>query len=107
MSRSKSSVGNGSPVRSRLLLDLVAEHLDTHDQVADELALIGVGEGAVVAELVDLADVVEEDARQQEVAVELGVEVDDPVGDREDGDDVFEQPPVVGVVVLDPRRAPS
>ena len=86
-------------------LDLVAEHLDAHDQVADELALVGVAEGAVVAQLVDLADVVEEDAGQQQVAIELGVEVDDPVGDGQQGDDVLEQPAVVGVVVLDPGRA--
>ena len=86
------------------LLDLVAEHLHAHDQVADELPLVGVGEGAVVAQLVDLADVVQEDARQQQVAVELGIEVGDPVGRRQERDDVLEQPAVVGVVVLDPRR---
>ncbi len=86
------------------LRDLVAEHLHAHDQVADELALVGVAEGAVVAELVDLADVVEEDARHQQVAVEVGVEVGDPVGDRQQRDDVLEQPGLVGVVVADAGR---
>ena len=104
MSRSSSSGGNDSPVRSLRPLDLIAEHLDAHDQVADELALVGVGEGAVVGELVDLADVVQEDAGQQQVAVDLGIEVEDPVGDVEQGDDVLEQPALVGVVVLDARR---
>ena len=55
-------------------LDLLREHLHAHDQVPDELALVGVGEGPVVGQLVDLADVVEEDAGQEQVAVDLGVE---------------------------------
>ncbi len=104
LSRSKSSAGNGSPINSAHCLTLSREHLHAHDQVPHELALIGVGERPVIRQLVDLADVVQEDAGQEQVAVDLGVEIDDPVGHVEQRHDVLDQPPLVGMVVLDPRR---
>ena len=85
-------------------LDLLAEHLHAHDQVPHELPFVGVGEGVVVRQLVDLADVVQEDARQEQVAVDFGVEVGDPVGHVQERDDVLEQPSLIRMVVLDSRR---
>ena len=41
---------------------------------------------------------------KQQVAVELGVEVGDPVGDVQQGDDVLEQSALIGMVVLDAGR---
>ena len=73
------------------LFDLVAEHLHAHHQVADKLAFVGVAVGPVVAQLGDLADVVEEDPHQEEVAVDVGVELADLVGDVHHRHDVLEQ----------------
>ena len=68
----------------------LVEHLYTDDQVADELSLVGIGEGAVVAKLADLADVVEKNAGQQQVAVELGIKGQKALRGVEQGDDVFQ-----------------
>src|ERR1044071_1316802 len=51
------------------------------DDVADELAGIGVAERAVVGELPRFGDVVEEDAGDDQIAVEAGVETANAVGD--------------------------
>ena len=88
----------------RHLPHLLVEHLDADDQVADQLALVGVGEGPVVAQLAHLADVVQEDAHQQQVAVQLGVERREAVGGVEQRDDVLQQAAEVGVVVADAGR---
>jgi hypothetical protein len=80
---------------------LLSDHLHAHDEVSDELSFVGVGESAVIRELVDLADVVEEDAGEQQVAIQLGVEFRDPAGDVQEVDDVFDQTALVCVVVLD------
>ena len=85
-------------------VDLLAEHLHAHDQVPHELPLVGVAECVVVRQLVDLADVVQEDAGQEQVTVDFGVEVGDPVGHVQERDDVLEQPSLIRVVVLDSRR---
>ena len=59
---------------------LLVQHLDADDEVADQLALVGVAENAVVAQLAHLADVVQENADQQQIAVQLGIERQHAVG---------------------------
>ena len=53
--------------------ELGLQHLQFNDHVAEKLALGGVGEGAVVGELVNLANVVQECAGEQEIAVDLRI----------------------------------
>ena len=45
----------------------------------------------------------EEDASEEQVAVEAGIEVGDAVGKRQERHNVLEKPGVIRVVVLDPR----
>jgi len=56
---------------------------------------------------VDLADVVQEDAHQEDVAVDVGINRRDAVRDLEHRDDMFEQPAEVRVVIADARRRPA
>ena len=72
--------------------------LGGHDDVAHELALIGVAERLVVGELAHLADVVQERAREQQVPVCHGVVVRHPVGEPHDREDVLREPAPPGVV---------
>ena len=83
--------------------ELLAEDADPHDEVADELALVGVSKSLLIREFVELAEVVEEDPGEQEVAVEVGVEVGDPSRDLEHRGDVLQEATPVGVVVANPR----
>src|SRR4051812_28017153 len=84
--------------------NLVAQHLDAHDQVTYKLPQIGVGEGTIIRKFVDLADIVQENAGQEKVSIDFRIEIDDAIGNVEQGDHVLEQPALIGVVVLDPRR---
>ena len=77
---------------------LVVDPLRGHDQVADQLPLVGVLGVPLAGELAHLADVVEEGAGHQQVAIDLRVLVGEPVGQLDDGDGVLEQPAGVGVV---------
>ncbi len=77
---------------------LLVDPLRGHDQVADQPSLVGVLDAALVAELADLAQVVEEGAGHEQVAVELRVLIGDPVGELDAGHGVLEQPSRVGVV---------
>ena len=104
MSRSSSSVGKRLAGQVRHLRRLLVQHLHADDEVADQLALVGVAEDAAVAQLADLADVVQEDAHQQQVAVQLGIERQQAVGRVEQGDDVLQQAAEVGVMVADAGR---
>jgi hypothetical protein len=103
LSLKSNSVGKGSPVRSGTRAALV-EHLDADVDMADELPFVGVAEDAVEAELADLADVVQENAHEQQVAVDFGIEGRQPVDPLQEGDDVFEEPAQIGVVVANAGR---
>ena len=70
-SRSTVSSGIGSPESFSASATFASSMLDGHHQVADQLAFVGVGQLALVAQLVDLAEVVQEGAHQQQVAVDL------------------------------------
>ena len=86
--------------------DLRVHDLEAQQHVAEELALIGVGEALEALELADLADVVDEHAHEQEIAVEGRVERSHAVGEPQQVDDVIEQAARVGVVVLHARGCP-
>ena len=73
-------------------LDLLIYHQDALDDVADELAGIGVRKGHVVRKLLGLAHIVKEDAGQHEVALHVGVVRQDGQGDVQHIVDVREQP---------------
>jgi len=71
------------------LLDLLVDHLTADDDVADELALLGVvvlGEGG---ELADLADVVEKGDADEEVALEEGIALAVEVAELGDAEGVL------------------
>ncbi len=72
--------------------------------MADQLALIGVGEDPLIIQFANLADVVQEDTHQQKVAVEPRVERQQALGGVHERDHVLEQPAQVGVMVADAGR---
>ena len=69
-----------------------------HDDVAEELALYGVADGAVVAELVEFADVVENGGGKQEIEVELGIMRGGKLGETAKAKDVLEEAAEISVV---------
>src|SRR6266851_2991478 len=69
-----------------------------HHDVAEELAFDGVGDGAVVAELVELADVVENCRGQQQIDVKLRIMRGDLFREAAQTDDVLDQAAKIGVV---------
>src|SRR6266568_3592742 len=69
-----------------------------HDNVAEELAFDGVADGAFVAELVELANVVKNRGGQQQINVELGIMCGDLFREPTQTDDVFEQAAKISMV---------
>jgi hypothetical protein len=61
----------------------------------------------VVAQLADLADVVQENAHEEQIAVQLRIEADEAVAGVEERGDVLEQTADVGVVVANAGRRPA
>src|SRR5208283_823219 len=78
--------------------ELGLQHLQLDDHVAEQLATVGIGERAVVGELVNLADVVEECAGEKKIAVDLGIVPAKQIAGAEQRDDVIEQAANVGVM---------
>ncbi len=78
--------------------ELGLQHFQFDDHVAEQLALGGVGEGAVVGEFVNLADVVQKCAGEQKVAIDLGIVLAHQIAGTEQRDDVIEQSADVGVM---------
>ena len=74
------------------------QHFQFDDHVAEELALGGVGERAVVGELVNLADVVQKRAGEQEIAVDLRIVLAHQIAGAKQRNDVIEQAADVGVM---------
>src|SRR6266567_124132 len=69
-----------------------------HHDVAEELAFDGVADGALVAELVELANIVKNCCGQQQINVQLGIVPGDLFREPTQTDDVFEQAAKIGVV---------
>jgi len=69
-----------------------------HDDVAEELSFDGVADGAVVAELVEFADVVEDGGGKQEIEVELGIMRGGELGEAAKTEDVLEEAAKIRVV---------
>ena len=86
------------------LADFVVDHRHGQHHVAEELAFVGVGDVAVVGELVDLGRVVQERADEQLVLIEPRVARRDDEHQLHQADDVLQQPALVGVMVLHAGR---
>src|SRR5271166_3155824 len=81
-----------------LKLELRLQHFELDNHMAKELAFRRVTEGAVVGELVNLADVVEEGSSQEKVAIDLRIVLAHQIAGTEERDDVIEQASDVSVV---------
>jgi hypothetical protein len=86
------------PLSEHQLLSLVVEHQGTFDDVADQFAPVGVVEGLVVDQFAGLAQVVQEQAEDHDIAVDLGIERADGIAELDQIERVFEQAAEVGVV---------
>ena len=74
------------------------QHLQLDDHVPQKLAARGVGERAVVGQFVNLADVVQENAGQQQISIHLRIVSGDQVAGAKERDHVIEQSADIGVV---------
>src|SRR6266403_4408260 len=74
------------------------DSFEFHHDVAEELAFDGVADGALVAKFVELADVVQNRGRQQQINVELRVVGSDLPREAAQADDVLEQAAEISVV---------
>ena len=59
---------------------LFRQHLDANDQVAYQLSFVGVSEGLAITQFPNLADVVQENSGQKQVAIQLGIERQETIG---------------------------
>src|SRR5258708_36999433 len=78
--------------------DLLMQHLQLKDHVTKKLAAGGIGERAIVGQLVDLANVMQKRAAKKKVAVDLGIVLADQVAGARKGYDVVGQAPDVGMM---------
>ena len=74
------------------------QHLELDDHVPEQLSARGVGEGPIVGQLVNLPDVVQKRAREDQIAVYLRVVAADQVARPKERHDVIEQAANVGVM---------
>lgn len=89
------------------LLDLVTEHFHAHDDVADQFAFIRVAERGIVTEFADLADVVQKNAHDQQIAVDARIDRRETVRAVHHGDDVFQEAADVGVMLAHTGGRPA
>src|SRR6266850_1428513 len=73
------------------LRELSLQHLQFDDHVTEQLAARAVGERPVVSKLVNLADIVQERARQQQIPVDLRIIPGDQVAGTKQRNHVVEQ----------------
>src|SRR5713101_4174210 len=66
--------------------------------MAEKLAGGGVADGALVAELIELADIVKDASGEQEIDIKLGIMRGDAAGHAAEGHDMFEQAAEIRVV---------
>ena len=79
---------------------LVAHHPHADGDVAQQLAFVGVGEAALVVQLVDLADIVQDHAGEQQVEIDVRVVRRGQAGQRAQREHVLDQAAEEGVVDL-------
>src|SRR5215469_17005069 len=77
--------------KSGQLGELRLQHLKFNHHVAEKLPFCGVCERAVVGEFVDLPDVMQKSATQQEIAVDFGIIPANQITRAEQGNHVIEQ----------------
>ena len=105
---SEQPLGQPYSLSEHQLLSLVMEHHGSFDDVADQFAPVGVVEGLVIDQFAGLAQVVQEQAEDHDIAVDLGVERADGIAELDQIERVFEQSTEVGVVhALGGRRTPE
>src|SRR5262245_10389974 len=80
---------------------LLVKHLHADYDMADKLSLVRVSEDTLVAEFADLSDVMEKDACQKKITIELRVNRRQAVGGLQQCDDVLEQAAQISMVVAD------
>src|SRR3989338_8182653 len=85
-------------------LDLFPDQLDLHDQVTQELSPIGVFHRPLKRKLIDLANVVEESACEQEIDVDSTVILHHLQDQLEERQGVLEETAQVGMVDCFSRR---
>src|SRR6266576_2873912 len=71
--------------------NLLVDQLDFHDQMAQELARVGVIDRSLKGKLVDFADVVQKAAYQQEIDVDAAIVLDDFEDQLEQRERMLEQ----------------
>ena len=76
----------------------VCDGFELEDDVSEELAFGGVADGAIVAELIELSNVVEDCGGKQQVEVEFGIMDGYFSCEAAEADDVFEQAAEISVV---------
>src|ERR1700691_710232 len=74
------------------------QHFQFDDHVAEQLAPRGVGERAVISEFVNLADVMQEGASEQEIAVNLGIILAHKIARTEERHHMIEQSADISVM---------
>ena len=84
--------------------DLVIDHPDPDDDVADQLTFGAVAEAAIIRELVDLADVVQDDTGEQQVEVDVAVVRSEQFRDRAHGQHMLDESAEEGMMNVFGRR---
>src|SRR5208282_2201506 len=74
------------------------QQFEFDDHVSEQLAARGVGKRAVVGQLLDLADVMQEGSGQNQIAIDLGIVPAEEIAGAEQGYDVIEQSADVGMM---------
>ena len=86
------------------LANFLGHHFDADDEMANQLAFIGVLQAGLAGHLADFAKIVQEDAAEHEVGVQLRVNLADFLRNIHQCDDMFEQAAVIGMMGLHPGR---
>ena len=78
--------------------NLVVDHPHPDDDVADQLSFGAVAEAAIIRQLVDFADIVQNDAREQQVDVDIAIMGSQEFRDRAHGQHMLDKPSEEGVM---------
>ena len=87
--------------------DLRVDHLHPHDDMADQPSRIAVLHDPIIGEFVDLPDIVEDPAGDQEIPVDPRIMVRRPIEEADDRKGVFQKTADVDVMKPLGRRRPS
>src|SRR6185312_17180297 len=85
--------------------DLLVQHFQLDNHVPEKLPFGGIGKRALIAELVDLSNIVQEGSGEQQVAIDLRIQGSDRVAKPHQRDHVLKQPADKGMVQRLCRRS--